>query len=488
MKREVFAVPLLFLALLAACAAADAAAPARPASAGTSADTPENENESESESDGAPAVQDADLAILGSPSFRRRFLESYIAATDVEPQLSDDERAVLYEVLPLITRDELDEAQRLLEEQRTAPGASAVFDFTLGNVHFQRDELDLAAVAYRTAVDKYPRFRRAWENLGQLHFKRSDFAGAAAAFARVVALGGGDAVTYGLLGIAHARLGDHLAAESAFRMAVMMDPDTTDWQLGLAQSLFGQRRFADAVALFDGLLAAHPDRADWWLVQGEALAMLDRPLEAAENFEMADQLGGATVQSLDNLGDIYAREGLHDVAVDCYLRALELSDEASPDRALRAARHLGAHGALDETRRLVEGIAAACGDRLSVDERKELLRLRARLAVAAGAGGEEARVLQEIVELDPLDGDALILLGQHSARTGDPDQAVLYYERAAALEPFEADAKVRHAELLVRQGRYADAVPLLRRAQVLEPRDHVQKYLEQVERIAQPAR
>ncbi len=111
--------------------------------------------------------------------------------------------------------------------------------------------------------------------------------------------------------------------------------------------------------------------------------------------------------------------------------------------------------------------------------------MRARIAVAEGAGDEEAKVLEQIVQLDPMDGEALILLGQHAARAGDAEQAVFYYERAENIEGVEADAKVRHAQLLVGQGKYAEALPLLRRAQELKPRDNIQQYLEQVERAAQ---
>jgi Flp pilus assembly protein TadD len=117
-------------------------------------------------------------------------------------------------------------------------------------------------------------------------------------------------------------------------------------------------------------------------------------------------------------------------------------------------------------------------------DRMKLLKIEARLAVAEGQGGDAANVLEEIVKLDPLDGEALILLGQHCARTNEPERAIFYYERAASLERFEAEAKVRHAQVLVSQSRYQDALPLLRRAQEVKPRDDVGRYLEQVERVA----
>ncbi|MCA9417444.1 MAG: tetratricopeptide repeat protein, partial [Candidatus Omnitrophica bacterium] len=145
---------------------------------------------------------------------------------------------------------------------------------------------------------------------------------------------------------------------------------------------------------------------------------------------------------------------------------------------------LSARGAYEETRKLVETVEGLRKDQLSEDQRKDLLKLKARLAVADGSDEEEVQVLQQIVELDPLDGEALILLGQHSSRTGDMEKAEFYYERAANIEKFEADAKVRHAQLLVKSGKYDEALPLLRRAQQVKPRDNVQEYLEQVERVS----
>jgi tetratricopeptide (TPR) repeat protein len=145
---------------------------------------------------------------------------------------------------------------------------------------------------------------------------------------------------------------------------------------------------------------------------------------------------------------------------------------------------LVARGALEQTKRLIARLETLSGNELAKEQRKDLLKLRARIAVAEASGEDEMRVLEEIVALDPLDGEALILLGQHRARAGDFEKAVFYYERAESLDKHEADAKVRRAQLLVQQGKYTEALPLLRRAQDLKPRDDVQRYLEQIERVA----
>lgn len=432
---------------------------------------------------GSSQLSGAELETWNDPAFKKQYTESYIAETEIEPRVTQGEREHLQTILDLIASDQMDKAAALLEKNR-GDAASAVFDFTLANIYFQQEQLEQAAAAYETAVQKYPKFRRAWRNLGLSYIRTNQFDKALPALTRVVELGGEDAITYGLLGFAYASVDNHTAAESAYRNAVLLDPKTMDWQMGLARSFFKQERFAEAVALCDTLIEKNPNRTDLWLLQANAYIGLNQPLSAAENFEIVDRLGQSTVDSLNTLGDIYTNEAIFDVAVNAYIRAMDKDPTHAPDRAIRAAKVLAARGAHPQTRQLIAHIETVYGKRLSTEARKDLLRLQARLAVAFGASDEEARVLQQIVELDPLDGEALILLGQHLSRAGETEQAIFYYERAASLEAFEADAKVRHAQLLVKNGNYEGALPLLRRAQQIKPRDNIQDYLEQVERVA----
>jgi len=442
----------------------------------------------------ASAQQDGlsplDLAIWSDPDFKRRFAESYMAETDIEPRVTADERDVIIEAQQLIEADDLPGALALLNESKTE-ASSAVYFFFIGNMHLQQGDLEPAAAEYAEAVDRFAKFRRAWRNLGICRFQLGEFEQARAAFSRVLELGGGDADTYGLLAFCFSSLENHLSAESAFRMANMLDPGELNWKMGLARSFFMQQRFADAAALAAQMIQDNPDNADLWLLQANAYIGLNKPQQAAENYLIVDGLGKSSVASLNTLGDIYTNEGLFDVATDAYIRAMTMakqgseSDQASVlKRVLRAARVLSTRGATDQTKLLIEQVEASYADQLAVDDRKALLKLQARIAVAEGEADREIRVLEKIVELDPLDGEALLLLGQHSARAQEVEQAIFYYERAASLEDFEADAKVRHAQLLVSNGRYAEALPLLRSAQKIKFRDNIQKYLEQVERVS----
>jgi Flp pilus assembly protein TadD len=196
----------------------------------------------------------------------------------------------------------------------------------------------------------------------------------------------------------------------------------------------------------------------------------------------------ATPETMTLLGDIYVNEGRPDLAASAYTRAIDLDPNQPPAKSFRALDALAARGANDEAQLVALKIRGTFGDRLSDDEKRKLLKLDARVASARGDAGESARVLEEIVALDPLDGDALILLGQHYAREGNPEKATVYFERAAGIEGFEGPAKVRLGQLLVAQGKYQEALPLLKRAQEIKPSEEIARYIDQIERVARARR
>ncbi|MEY3026953.1 MAG: hypothetical protein RLZZ238_1850, partial [Planctomycetota bacterium] len=302
----------------------------------------------------------AELSVFNDAAFERRFAESYLAETDIEPKLIEAERKVMLEVLKAIQADQMDQALALLEQTRS-DASSATIDFTIANIHFQAERFDDAATAYEKAVEKFPKFRRAWKNLALIRVREGDFRKALPALVKVVELGGADALTYGLLGYAHAGNDSPVAAESAYRMAILLDPATRDWKLGLAKSFFKQNRFADAVALTGELLKETPDAADLWLLQANALLGQGEAMKAAQNYEIVDRLGRSTVDSLNMMGDIYINEGLYSLAADCYGRAMGMTPRSPAERPLRAVKVLVARGASEDAARLIGRVEETYG-------------------------------------------------------------------------------------------------------------------------------
>jgi len=427
------------------------------------------------------------VAMWKDPTFQKQFVGAYGINADIEPRVTPDEVKILEKIRPLMAQ-ELPKAESTLVKAMK-PDCSAILDFTLGGIRFQQDQMAAALADFRKAVEKFPSFRRAWRNIGLIEARDGRYDEAIRAFTRMIELGGGDSYSYGLLGFAYASKTDYQAAETAYRSALLLQPDNTDWRLGLTRCVYKQGKFQDAASLLDVLIERYPDKTEFWLLQAQAYLGMKRPLDAAANLEALALLGKASVDSLHDLGDLYVGENLLDLASRAYVRAIDADAQQPLARPLRGAETMTARGALAETKQITNRIREVWSGRMEEADRRRLLKVEARLGMAEGGGdAETARILEEIVALDPLDGEALLLLGQYHARQGEPDRAILDFERAESIEAFEVNARIRHAQVLVGMGRYADAVPLLRRAQEIKPRDDIARYLDQVDRIAKARR
>lgn len=427
-------------------------------------------------------------AIWKDPVFQKQFIAGYGFNADVEPRVTPEEVKVLETVRPLMAND-LPKAESTLKSKMKAD-SSAILDFTLGGIAFQQERMADALENYKRAVAKYPSFRRAWRCIGLIHARDGRFDDAIEAFTRMIVLGGGDAYSYGLLGFAYAAKQDYQPAEAAYRDALLLQPDNTEWRIGLTRSVLKQEKYEDAATLLNGLIQRYPDKSDFWLLQAHTFMEMKQFLKAAQDFEAVDRLGASTIDSLNTLGDIYVNDGnLMDLAASAYRRAIELDPKQPIARPLRAAEYLAQRGALPQAREVATRLRAVCAAALDDADQRKLLKLEARLSMAEGGGSAETcSVLEEIVKLDPLDGEALMMLGDWYSRQSQPDRAIFDFERAESLERYELKAKLRHAQILVGMARYADAVPLLRQVQEKSPRDDVARYLEQVERLAKARR
>jgi tetratricopeptide (TPR) repeat protein len=348
-----------------------------------------------------------------SEEFQKRFLNTYGSNKEIEPEIPDEQIEIMQAVQELMAED-VDSAATELElllQDDPDNELSAQFDFILANLFFQTDKNEKAAKWYNSAVGKFPKFRRAWKNLGLVYAKSGQMRKSIKPFTEAIALGENDALTYGLLGTALLQQEDYLSAESAYRTALLFEPETLDYKLGLAQAILRQQKFGEAVALTGELIAKHPEKADFWMMQANAYLGLEQPMKAAENFEILDRMGKATPESLNLLGDIYATLENMGMAANAYARALKADESGKPDPALRAARILAGRAAYSEAKLLISEIKKVAADRLSPEQKKDLLKTESRIALAEGADEEAAKVLQEVVEMDPLDGDALLLSG-----------------------------------------------------------------------------
>ena len=431
---------------------------------------------------GSPgATRAAVMQIFADPDFRKRAIENFNISSDLEPKLPATEKDAFTKIADLAATDVV-KAYFELKSMVTAD-SSAVFDFTLGSIAYQLNRPNEAAKYLESATRKFPNYLRAYKNLGLIQLQQGRTDDAIKSLTRSIELGGGDGNTFGLLGTAYVSKENFVSAEGAFRNALLLQPTTPEWKLGLARCIFRQNKYAEAVSLMNDLIERQPDKPEFWLLLASAHLGLKEPIAAATCYEMIDRLGKSTPDTLTSLADIYIQESNYPLAVETYLRALDLKPSQKIDRPLRAAEVLNGKGAPAEAGILLDKLKIYAGNNIDADKKKKMLKLEAKIASAQGKTAESAAVLEQILKEDPLDGDALLLLGQHYAKSNQPEKAIFLFERAEGMEQFEADAKVRHAQVLVTAGKYDEAVPLLKRAQEIKARESIARYLEQIERL-----
>lgn len=434
----------------------------------------------------APLPTDHPLAeVWNDPEFNRRLLGSYGFLSEAEPRLSPEEQTLYRErIVPLLRED----PKKALPELEAAakPGASAVFDFTLGTVYFQSENFTNAVRCYEQALAKFPDYRRAQRNLALALVRDGKYEASLKPLTRTVALGGGDGKIFGLLGFVHLTANRFLSAAAAYQQAAVFEPENFEFKLGLVRAYVGLNQLDSAVALLDELLQEHPEKEALWGLQASVFVQKDRPVKAITNLEILRRMDKATPAQLGLLGDLYLTQEARDLALGAYLAAVEKDAGNSAARALRPAELLVSRGALAEAGQLLDRLRA--GEKLAGDDELRFLKLDARVAFASGEVERGLKALESVLERNPLDGEALLLAGDQYARRGEPEQAEFRYDAAGKLEKFAPDALLKHAQLKVQQQKYAQAVELLRRAQKLKPRDNVARYLERVEQVAARAR
>jgi Flp pilus assembly protein TadD len=383
--------------------------------------------------------------------------------------------------LPLL-RDDPKKALSILQGL-AKPGASPVFDFTIGNIYFQNEDLTNAAKYFEVALTKFPDYRRAQKNLAFVLVRDGKYDAAIKPLTRTISLGGGDGKVFALLGFAYMNQGRYASAEAAYAQALVFEPDNMEFRLGAVRSAIATANYDHALSLLDELITLHPERENLWTLQANIYIQKEQPAKAAISLEMLRRLGKATAQNLYLLGDLYMTQEARDLALAVYLEAIEKDNGQNTVKALRAAQILVSRGAWDESRQLFKKIRGTNLKLADADELK-LLKLESKVAMSTGAGAEAIRVLEKIIERNPLDGEALLLAGDYYARNDQRETAEFRYDTASKLTGFEADAFVKHAQLLVQSQKYAQAAELLRKAQKVKPRDNVQRYLEKVEQLA----
>lgn len=419
-----------------------------------------------------------------NPEFQQRVMGSYGVHSGLEPKLNSEEAAFF---TTLITAFEADlETGALMLESRITRESSAALDFMLGTVRLQMNQLPGAIESYQEAIRKFPNFMRAYKNLGMVYAQSGDFEAAAKMLVKGLELGGGDGLSYGLLGYSYLNQERYASALNAYNLAMTFEPQTKDWKLGKVRCLVELEMRDEAAGLIRELITSDPNNAELYLHQANIALAREQPLAAMADLELVRRMGKGTEASLFLLGDIYVNQGMFGLSLPAYDEALAATAEPVRrfDTVSRALRSLIEHEEWENARRLLAVAEARFGTVLKQEQQLALLNLTAEVELGAHNDARAAETLERIIEVDPMNGRALLLLARFYWKEGDTEEAAFLFNRASGIEAVAANALLQHGRMLVEQKDYHEAAKLLRQSLDLHYESNVADYLRAVEEAA----
>ncbi|AOS43855.1 tetratricopeptide repeat protein [Lacunisphaera limnophila] len=407
---------------------------------------------------------------------KRIINESSSFLKEREPEMTAEEYALYEKVVNMLGTNPTF-ALRLLEGMISGgEEASPAFEFILGNVYYAAGENEKTEASYKKAVERYPTFLRAWNNLGVLYYSTDRFADAVQAFSKSVSLGDRDPTTYGLLGYSLEKENNLVAAEVAYMQALSGDPGNADWQEGLLRLCVQGRQLARAEAIARTLIKTRPGESRFWLILANVLLTDNRRIEALTVLELAAGVGAASPDELILLGDLYAEQNLHAEALAIYTKLVPLAPATGEDKLIRLARSLAAAGRPAEALAALQALPAT----LTPAGRVTRLLVQAQIARAAQRWAKARRDLETVLADEPMNGAALLALGAVHVGEGDDIRAAFVFEAASRVPEATYRASLELANLELRNRNYPRSVEHLRKALSLEHTDEVADYLARV--------
>jgi tetratricopeptide (TPR) repeat protein len=101
---------------------------------------------------------------------------------------------------------------------------------------------------------------------------------------------------------------------------------------------------------------------------------------------------------------------------------------------------------------------------LPADKKAQFAVFRAQNALHNGQRAQAKDWLQKAVSQNPSMGDALLSLADIYSQEQQPEQAILYFQRAAAFDDYRERALLGQAQLEINRQAYEPALKLLREA------------------------
>jgi len=312
-----------------------------------------------------------------------------------------------------------------------------------------------------------------------LYYSVERYADAVRCLSQATTLGDRDPATLGLLGYCLEHTGNAIVAEVCYMQALSVDAANTDWMEGLLRIYVQRRQFEAAEILAKNLIKLRPADSSYWLAYANILVSENRKLDAMIMLEASAGAGAAGPRELNMLADLYAEQGLDPEAIRTYKRLIAVAPDQGERQLLLFAQILIANGRLVEAESVLDGLPAA----LTPAGRIDSLRARSGLFAARKQWPEARRELEELLKDEPLDGRALLSLGDIYMAQGDLIHAGFALEAADKIPETTYQASIELANIELRSRHFSKCVEYLQAALNIERTEELQDYLNRVKAL-----
>jgi tetratricopeptide (TPR) repeat protein len=336
---------------------------------------------------------------------------------------------------------------------------SACLLYLIGHTYFSLEKYQAAETAFLSALVPLPDYIRVHESLGMLYMQLERYKEAQEYLSRAAGLGVHTAQLFGVLGYVNYQTENFWGAASAFREAVMLDPDNEWYKRGLLHSLDGTYQYQSALTLVESMLREHPDDAGLWVYRGHAALYAGEREVALSSLETAIRLGDDQTSSLQVCATLHMELGSIARAVDLLKSGFAGGmDFIFIDQSMGWLEHEEEWAFLEE---LVHSVREGW-DSLDPLQRSKVLMREADISIHQGDESAARNALEKAIALDPSNAYALMSLAGIHRLTRDYSRAQSLYQRASAYDLYRENALVSLAQLAMDQEDFERALQILR--------------------------
>lgn len=383
-----------------------------------------------------------------------------------EARIEPNERSFALKVQPLLQAGNYSGVAALFKDRDINQDSTAL-NLLRAQVLLSLKDFTNAESAYLACLAKTPDLVKAHQGLSLLYMQQAKYDKAQTHLVHNIELGQADAQSYAQLAYIHVQHSQPWSAVAAYSQALMLAPETSQYQQGLLFALIESGDLSQANALLKELLNKTPDNADLWLQRAQIALQQDQKKQALAAIEVALKLNPKETSNQLLAAQLHLSEGSSERAVTLLKQGLKHADKkqqtAIINTTMQTLGWLVSEQKWGLAKELV-GSVKRLTKQLPRAEQAQFSVYGAQIAMQQGNTKRALKSLNNALKINPNLGDALLSLASIYRDKNQLTQAKLMYVRAQALPDYQLSAWLGLSQIAIDSKDYPNALKYLKKA------------------------